>query len=305
MSSMAVGPLNDKRLQIWRIEAGELWSCSKTTTDSNSPWTAWTQGWIASGTPFQASALAVAPLSDGRLQLWATDDSGNLRSCWKTTTDSNSPWTPWTYDWIDGGTPFKVIDLAAAQLSDGRIQLWGAQTEGALQSTWNLTTVSTSGWNYWTLFFLMQQQQQTQWCWSAVATSTSLFFDYGSPWTQCSLANAELSQTTCCSDGGSSACNQPWFLDRALSETGNLASWAAGTEPLSTLQAQNWAGLPLGARIGWRGGGGHVVMLSGSGPNQVITVLDPWYGTSQIPYATFVNNYQGSGSWTHSYFTES
>jgi hypothetical protein len=51
------------------------------------------------------------------------------------------------------------------------------------------------------LGFSMQRQQQTQWCWSAVSTSTSLFYRPGSGWSQCSLVNQELGQTGHCLAG--------------------------------------------------------------------------------------------------------
>lgn len=75
------------------------------------------------------------------------------------------------------------------------------------------------------LNFTMSEQQQTNWCWSAVATSTSLYYNPSSTWTQSSLVNAELSQTNCCQSGDSSACNQPWSLNSALKRTGNLVSF--------------------------------------------------------------------------------
>ncbi len=154
------------------------------------------------------------------------------------------------------------------------------------------------------LSFSMQAQLQTQWCWSAVATSTSLFYNAGSTWTQCALVNAELAQTTCCSNGSSAACNIPWYLDRALSRTGNLSSWANGASTFATVQSQINSGRAHGARIGWSGGGGHFVMVTGYTDSQLLTVRDPWYGTSYITYTTLKTNYQGSGSWTHSYFTK-
>ncbi len=154
------------------------------------------------------------------------------------------------------------------------------------------------------LAFHMQHQQQTQWCWAAVATSTSLFFDSNSQWTQCTLVNAELGQSTCCNNGSTSACNRPWYLDRALGRTGNLSSLTGSAEPFATIQQQNGQGRPLGARIGWSGGGGHFVMLTGTGNNQTLTVQDPWYGTSTSTYNSFRSHYQGNGTWTHSYFTQ-
>src|SRR4051812_27451016 len=77
--------------------------------------------------------------------------------------------------------------------------------------------------------FTMQHQQQTQWCWSATSVSTSHFYNSASAWTQCSLVNSALGQTSCCVDGSTSTCNQPNVLTTPLSLTGNLATYQAGT----------------------------------------------------------------------------
>src|SRR5215212_7198841 len=68
----------------------------------------------------------------------------------------------------------------------------------------------------------MQHQQQTNWCWSAVSVSVKLFFTPAFAITQCEQANLQLAQTSCCINGGSSACNIPWFLDKALAGLGNF-----------------------------------------------------------------------------------
>jgi len=157
------------------------------------------------------------------------------------------------------------------------------------------------------LAFTMQAQLQTQWCWAANSVSVSLFYDSASGWTQCAVVNAELGQSTCCQNGSTSQCNQPWYLDLALTRTGNLASWSGGTATIAQVRAEIRRGRPLGARIGWSGGGGHFVMIAGyrsCDPDQYIDVRDPIYGSSDIPLATFTSSYQGTGSWTHTYYTE-
>jgi hypothetical protein len=167
------------------------------------------------------------------------------------------------------------------------------------------------------LNFSMQRQEQTQWCWSAVATSVSHFFDPASKWRQCVLVNEELGQSNCCQNGSSTECNQPWYLDKALKRTGNLSYITAGTSTLQGLVDEISARRPFGARIGWSGGGGHFVILSGyeigvstggGFPPRVSTsewvlIDDPWYGESWSRYNDFAVRYQGSGAWTHSYFT--
>jgi hypothetical protein len=152
----------------------------------------------------------------------------------------------------------------------------------------------------------VQSQLQSQWCWAACSTSISHLYDTGSRWTQCKVVNAELAQTGCCRDGSTGQCNQPWYLDRALTRTGNLAGRSPGLASVSKLRSQLGAGRPVGARVGWAGGGGHFVKISGclDDATGILEVRDPIYGTSEISVAAFAASYQGSGSWTHTYFTE-
>jgi len=151
----------------------------------------------------------------------------------------------------------------------------------------------------------MQPQQQSEWCWAAVSASTSVFYNAASTWTQCQLANQQLNQTTCCANGGTPACNQPWYLDRALTATGNLNQWLSGTMVMAALQTQLSGGHIVGARIQWSGGGGHFVALDGcDAAAQTLSVKDPIYGASTYNYAAFNGQYQGNGSWTDSYLTQ-
>jgi hypothetical protein len=91
-----------------------------------------------------------------------------------------------------------------------------------------------------------------------------------------------------------------------LTRTGNLAGRSAGQASISKLRSQLGAGRPVGARVGWAGGGGHFVVISGclDDATGILEVRDPIYGTSEISVAAFAASYQGSGSWTHTYFTE-
>jgi Papain-like cysteine protease AvrRpt2 len=157
-----------------------------------------------------------------------------------------------------------------------------------------------------TLPFAIQQQQQTNWCWSACATSASLFYDPSSTWAQCTLVTAELGAGGCCQNGSSAACNQPYYLDRALTRTGNLARFVGGRVGLDKLRTEINAGRPVAARVGWSGGGGHFVVLTGyrwTGGRAVVDVRDPWSGSTTIPLDEFASSYKGSGTWTHTYLT--
>ena len=159
------------------------------------------------------------------------------------------------------------------------------------------------------LCFTMQHQEQTQWCWSAVATSVAHYYNAASTWTQCTLVNAEFGRTDCCTAPSSSNCNQPWYLDSVLTRVGHLASFTGGSTSFANVCTELDNGRPLGVRIGWFGGGGHFNVLACYTRNplfrlQSVQVEDPWYGPSVWDYDTFRTNYRSAGSWTHSYRTK-
>ncbi len=157
------------------------------------------------------------------------------------------------------------------------------------------------------LGFNMQAQTQTNWCWAATATSVSHFYWFASTWTQCKVASGELNRTDCCNSPVPAPCNVPWYLDRALSRTNNYVSMT-GQASFSTVKAEIDAGRPVGARVGWSGGGGHFMVIYGYskvGTTEYFDIDDPIYGKSHITVAEFSSNYQGSGTWTHTYFTKS
>ena len=155
--------------------------------------------------------------------------------------------------------------------------------------------------------FNMQLQTQSNWCWAATANSVSHYFWRWSTWSQCKIANAELGHTDCCHSPVPSDCNVPWYLDRALTRTRNFVS-IQGPASFELVRAQIDAGKPVGARIGWSGGGGHFMVIYGYSliaGNEYFDIDDPIYGKSHIPVSEFSNSYQGSGSWTHTYFMKS
>lgn len=162
------------------------------------------------------------------------------------------------------------------------------------------------------LSFHMQTQTQAEWCWAAVSTSVSRFYDSGSAWTQCEVVEAELSKDTCCQDGGTSDCNRPWYLDRALRRTGNLRAANSGTLSYSDLNGEIKDGRPLGCRIRWPDDSGHFVVVhgytnktgDGGRTENWVQVADPLFGPSDLTYDVFRTRYRKTGAWSHSYKTK-
>jgi hypothetical protein len=160
------------------------------------------------------------------------------------------------------------------------------------------------------LNFKMQDQLQDQWCWAAVSTSISLFYDLNSPWTQCKIVNKFLEKTECCkaNNASSSSCNQPWYLNKALEGLGNLSKLEEGAQTLPLIAKEIDEGRPLGCLIKWDDGkgGGHFVLISGVNlDEESLDIMDPWNGpTTDLPYEVFSEKYRGDGLWTYSFYTK-
>ncbi|MBS0425533.1 MAG: C39 family peptidase [Proteobacteria bacterium] len=157
------------------------------------------------------------------------------------------------------------------------------------------------------LSFNMQSQTESNWCWAATSTSVSHFYWLWSTWTQCRVANGELGHSDCCNNPVPSACNIPWYLDKALTRTNNFVSMM-GQASFQQVKDEIDAGRPVGTRIGWNGGGGHFMVIYGYSRVlnlEYFDIDDPIYGKSHLTVSDFASNYQGSGTWTHTYFTKS
>jgi hypothetical protein len=160
-----------------------------------------------------------------------------------------------------------------------------------------------------TLPMTMQPQQQTNWCWSAVATSVGLFFQTGN-WTQCGTANGclNLPGTDCCIDPD--PCNVYGYLDQSLTFTKSFNGIFAGTATAAEIRAQIDQGDPVCVRVAWNGGGAHFLSITGyshpaSDPDQLtLSLEDSIYGNSTMLLADFPANYHGGGDWTHKYLTQ-
>lgn len=158
--------------------------------------------------------------------------------------------------------------------------------------------------------FTVPSQQQTNWCWAAVSTGIAHYYDSASTVTQCDVVNQQLVRRDCCRNGGSKACNVYGYLGQALTFVGHLASEEAQAATFDQVVAAIDVGTPPCIRIAWSGGGAHFIVISGCQDSvlfitaQMLWVTDPIYGRSLVFYDTLTGgSYQGSGTWTHTFFT--
>ena len=152
-----------------------------------------------------------------------------------------------------------------------------------------------------TLLFVMERQQQSNWCWTAAATSVGNYLVPGAGFAQCGIASICLGTNRCCVTPA--PCNRPHRLEIALQAVGCFHSLQAVRLSFRRASREINADRPIGVHIQWTGGGGHFVMLTGYYDKaQAIVVDDPHYGRSIVRFGSFPARHQTGGSWTHSYF---
>jgi hypothetical protein len=94
-------------------------------------------------------------------------------------------------------------------------------------------------------------------------------------------------------------------LDKALTRTKNFNKYVSNSLSISDLESELSQGRPMGTRIVWAGGGGHFMVLGGaSKKDSRVHVHDPIYGDQDYDYNSYCTKYQGTGTWTHSYYTQ-
>jgi hypothetical protein len=174
----------------------------------------------------------------------------------------------------------------------------------------------------------MQYQETGEWCWIAVATSMSHFYNPGSTWTQCQVMtvvgqniNGFPANTSACPSARVLAANPnlvtiladpyskpaEFVLDNPaygidtryiksggvsdpLKVTGNWASDQPGSLSLDQIASEVNAGRPVIAAITWFSGGSHFVAIAGVDGDSLL-VLDPINGQSVVRFGAFPGSY--------------
>jgi hypothetical protein len=169
------------------------------------------------------------------------------------------------------------------------------------------------------LNFPIQQQCGKDWCWITVAVCTDHYYDPTSPWLQGTLANALIPNLT--ADCSVTPCTQP--LPGNCDTAGQINHSLGYVQRLRTsvstpilfgdikleIDAADPVGHPVCAGIQWMDMSiGHAVVICGyddSDGSEWITVADPGDGqTRNLPFLSFLKNYEGKGTWTNTYYTQ-
>src|SRR5918911_1240122 len=172
---------------------------------------------MAQAVPNGNTVTALARQPD-HIDLFVVGNNGGIYSTW---------WDGVWHDWCRIGPEAATVPngntVTALARQPDHIDLFVVGNNGGIYSTW-----WDGVWHDWfriqhrLLPFNMQPQQQTNWCWAATSTSVDHYYDPGSGWTQCGVADGELGRTDCCGAGAAGPCNVYGTLDTSLQRVGNF-----------------------------------------------------------------------------------
>lgn len=153
---------------VWAIgEQGTLWWCQATFVRSPNgtligpTWTPWTEFPVQLAAGLSVTALAAAQLEDGRIQMFAGDNKGNLWSIWQIEGQAGTWRDGWKSIALPGGSantlataaPPQGQTIALGQLPEGNLQLFVVDNTATIQTMWKQSnTDPDAGWTDWQPF---------------------------------------------------------------------------------------------------------------------------------------------------------
>ena len=146
-----------------------------------------------------------------------------------------------------------------------------------------------------------RRKEQSNWCWAACADMILHYYGNASV-RQCDLANWAFGVSDCCSVPSSSPCNRTLRdsqISQLFSAYGLQSSYTASPVPFGTLQFDIDLDRPVQVAYSWRGGGGHVVVVTGWDTDAVggfLRVNDPAVGPGVFYYSELLD-VDGQGVW--------
>jgi hypothetical protein len=151
----------------------------------------------------------------------------------------------------------------------------------------------------------MQRQEQSNWCWAAVATSVGLLLETGQ-WTQCDTASRCFSPArSCCANP--ERCNEYGYLDKALGQTKSLDFHENAPAKQKRIKRHLDEARPVCTRVAWHANGAHFMAITGysldDDDEMTITIQDPQHGICSMRLSDYPAKYPaGSGTWTNTYY---
>lgn len=156
--------------------------------------------------------------------------------------------------------------------------------------------------------YTLNDQGPPLWCWAAMGESISRYYDSGSQWTRCRLANrlrGPGDQARNCCSGDGTQCNWMRTMDQVFAAIGHLRDTRNGSISFDRICEEIEQGRPICVRVTPQGNG-HFVAITGvervGGINRIL-VNDPARRDSIVPYDRFTTYYEGTSSWTLTYLT--
>ncbi len=166
--------------------------------------------------------------------------------------------------------------------------------------------------------FHLEVQEQTNWCWTAVAASSKNWGirDGSSPVTQCEVVSKVRKAAAC---ANRARFNEPDRLHLALEALGiSNGATARSRAKFDVIRSEIDRNRPVCARVLWDSDGNrvaegaHFVVIGGyeqSGNDQIIQVFDPAADPlvpepriSEWHYSVFKDQYRDCGVWVDTYF---
>ncbi|MEA2414922.1 MAG: hypothetical protein QOI58_1579 [Thermoanaerobaculia bacterium] len=147
-------------------------------------------------------------------------------------------------------------------------------------------------------------QEDTLWCWAAVATGIARFYNNYTA-EQYIVASTVLG-LQCLPNGGNLNCHQEGALTDALCANDNLWSSFSGSGSIAFVARSIAANRPICVRMEDSNKAGHFVVLLGhSADFTQVYIDDPSNGSSIKPFDQFVKSYLGIYFWQYTYETKS
>jgi hypothetical protein len=159
----------------------------------------------------------------------------------------------------------------------------------------------------------IQKQLLENWCWAAVTSSISFYYNKNMRgWQQSQLAG-RLLDGICANinrnnaDSAPGLCDRQLDIARPLSATGHFAGQQNRPLTPEEIVSQINSGFPVCCQVLWTGlTASHFVVLYGYEGNRLI-IGDPDPddgGAFFVDYHTFLNNYRNGGQWVRTIATQ-